>query len=366
MQVPLMDLKAEYRQLRDEILPAVDQALESMNLFLGPNVQALEEEWAQLCGVNYAVGVGSGTDALILSLKALGVGGGDEVITAAWTFIATIEAIVHVGAQPVLIDIAPDTYCLDSALIEPAITARTRAIIPIHVFGHPADMDRINQIADQYDLYVLEDAAQAHGAAYRGKMAGNLGDCAIFSFYMSKNLAGYGEGGMVTTNSQEIAQQIRLLRNHGQTAPYEHHLMGYNSRLDEIQAAILRVKLNRLGWSNQRRREQAALYNELLADCPAILPCEAPGAHHVYHLYTIRTDRCDELAGHLEEQDIGFARHYRYPPHVQPAGQLCGLNEVELPETDLAAAQVIQLPLHPYLSDEQIRYVATTVCQFFA
>ncbi len=366
MQVPLMDLKAEYRQLRDEILPAVDQALESMNLFLGPNVQALEEEWAGLCGVNYAVGVGSGTDALILSLKALGVGDGDEVITAAWTFIATIEAIIHVGAQPVLIDIAPDTYCLEPALIEPAITARTRAIIPIHVFGHPADMDRINQIADQYDLYVVEDAAQAHGAAYQGKMAGNLGDCAIFSFYMSKNLAAYGEGGMVTTNNDELAEEVRMLRNHGQTARYEHHLMGYNSRLDEIQAAILRVKLNRLGWGNQRRREQAALYNELLADCPVILPYEAPGAHHVYHLYTIRTDRCDELADHLEEQGIGFARHYHYPSHIQPVSRSFGLNETALPETDLAAAQVIQLPLHPYLSDEQIRYVATTVCQFFA
>ena len=365
MQVPLMDLKAEYHQLRNELLAAVDGALESMQLFLGPNVQALEKEWAQLCGVKYALGVGSGTDALILALKALDIGTGDEVITTAWTFIATIEAIVHVGARPVLVDIEPANFCLAPQLLEAAISPQTRAIIPIHIFGHPADMDSINQVAQQRNLYVIEDAAQAHGAGYHGQCVGNLGDCAIFSFYMSKNLGGYGEGGMVTTNNAHIAQQVRLLRNHGYTSKYEHALLGYNSRLDEIQAAILRVKLKRLEWGNQRRCEQAALYNELLAECPVITPAEAPGACHVYHLYTIRTSRRDELAAHLEEQAISCARHYQAPVHTQPAYQPWRPGELDLPETEKAAREVIQLPLHPYLSDEQIRYVATAVNQFF-
>ncbi len=365
MQVPLMDLKTEYQQLRNEMLAAVDEALESMQLFLGPNVQALEEEFAQLCGVKHAIGVGSGTDALILALLALGIGPGDEVITTAWTFIATVEAIVHVGATAVLVDIDPDTYCLAPGLVEAAVTSNTRAIIPVHVFGHPAEMDSINRIAREHSLYVIEDAAQAHGAQVDGQFVGSLGDCGVFSFYMSKNLGGYGEGGMVTTDNDKTAEQIRLLRNHGQTSRYEHQIMGYNSRLDEIQAAVLRVKLKRLQWANQQRREQAALYNELLADCPITVPTEAPGVRHVYHLYTIRTDRRDELAAHLEQQGIGFARHYHAPCHTQPACRPLGLNQTALPQTDQAALEVIQLPLHPYLSDEQIRYVATSVKEFF-
>jgi len=360
-----MDLKAEYRELRDEILTAVDQALTSMQLFLGPNVQALEAEWAELCGVKHAIGVGSGTDALIMALQARDVGLGDEVITTSWTFIATIEAIVHVGAKPVLVDIAPATFCLDPQLIEAAITPQTRAIIPIHVFGHPADMDSINQIAQQHNLYVIEDACQAHGASYHGKPAGSLGHCGTFSFYMSKNLGAYGEGGMVTTDDDHLAEQVRRLRNHGQTAKYQHKIVGYNSRLDEIQAAVLRVKLPRLGWGNQRRRELAALYDELLADCPVTTPAEAAGVHHVYHLYTIRTDRRDELAAHLEQQAISFARHYQAPCHTEAACRPWGLNEVNLPQALQAAAEVFQLPLHPYLSEEQIRYVATAVTEFF-
>lgn len=365
MQVPLMDLKAEYQQLKGELLAAVDEALESMQLFLGPNVQALEEEFAQFCGVKHAIGVGSGTDALILALKALDIGPGHEIITTAWTFIATIEAIIHVGATPVLVDIDPATFCLDPRLIEAAITPNTRAIMPVHVFGHPADMGSITTIAEEHNLYVIEDAAQAHGAQMDGQYVGSLGDCGIFSFYMSKNLGGYGEGGMVTTNNDHLAEQVRLLRNHGQTTQYEHQIMGYNSRLDEIQAAILRVKLKRLQWGNQRRREQAALYDELLADCPVTIPTQTPGAYHVYHLYTIRTARRDELAAHLEQQGIGFARHYQTPCHTQPAARLLDLDEVALPQTEQAAAQVIQLPLHPYLSDEQIRYVTTSIKEFF-
>ena len=364
MQVPLMDLKAEYRHLKDELLAAVDDALDSMQLFLGPNVQAFEEEFAQFCGVKHAVGVGSGTDALILALKAAGIGAGDEVITSSWTFIATLEAIVHVGATPVLVDIDPDSYCLAPQLVAAAITPHTRAIIPVHVFGHPADMAGINRTAGEHDLHVIEDAAQAHGARLCARRVGSLGHCGVFSFYMTKNLGAYGEAGMVTTDSDQLAEQVRLLRNHGQTEKYQHMLMGYNSRLDEIQAAILRVKLKYLPRGNQRRREQAALYGELLADCPVTPPTEAPGVCHGYHLYTIRTDRCAELAAHLQQLGIGFARHYQVPCHAQRAARPWGLNELALPHTDQAATEVIQLPLHPYLSDEQISYVAATVKQF--
>ena len=365
MQVPLMDLKAEYEALRPEILEAIDGALDSMQLFLGPNVQALEQEWAELCQVEHAIGVGSGTDALIIALKAMDIGPGDEVITVGWTFIATIEAIILVGAQPVLVDIEPDYFCLNPELLAQAITPRTRAIIPVHIYGHPADMEAINQVAAAHDLKVIEDCAQAHLAGYRGRPVGSLGQCGIFSFYMSKNLAGYGEGGMITTDDGELAEKIRLLRSHGYTSKYEHGLIGFNGRLDELQAAIVRVKLKRLEWGNQRRREQAAKYDELLADLPIALPAVAPNAKHAYHLYTIRTPQRDPLAAHLEEHDIGFATHYRHPAHTQPAGRPYGLHEAKLPETEKAAGEVLQLPLHPYLSDEQIEYVAATVREFF-
>ncbi len=366
MQVPLMDLKAEYEVLKPEIIEAIDEAISSMQLFLGPNVQALEQEWAELCQVEHAIGVGSGTDALIIALKALDIGPGDEVITVGWTFIATIEAIVLVGAQPVLVDIEPDCFCLSPELLEQVVTPRTRAIIPVHIYGHPADMDAINQVAAAHDLKVIEDCAQAHLAGYRGRPVGSLGNCGIFSFYMSKNLSAYGEGGMITTDDDGLAEKTRLLRSHGYTSKYEHALIGYNSRLDELQAAILRVKLKRLDWGTQRRREQAAKYDELLAELPIALPAVAPHATHAYHLYTIRTSQREALTAHLEAHGIAFATHYRYPAHTQPACRPYGLHRANLPETEKAAGEVLQLPLHPYLSDEQIEYVAQTVGEFFA
>ena len=366
MQVPLMDLKAEYTALRPQMTEAIDEALSSMQLFLGPNVQQLEDRWAELVGVEHAIGVGSGTDALIIALRAMGIGPGDEVITVGWTFIATIEAIILVGAQPVLVDIESDHYCLDPELLERAITPRTRAIIPVHAYGHPADMAAINSVAEEHDLQVIEDCAQAHLARYGGEAVGSLSDCGIFSFYMSKNLSGYGEGGIVTTSDDKLAEQIRLLRNHGYTSKYEHEIIGYNSRLDEIQAAILNVKLDKLEWGNQRRRELAAIYDEALAGLPITTPAVAPLAEHVYHLYTIRTPQRDALAAYLEEHDIGFATHYRTPAHLQPACRPYGLHLAELPVTERAADEVLQLPLHPYLSDEQIEYVAETVGSFFA
>jgi len=365
VQVPLMDLKSEYAALKPQMIEAIDNALSSMQLVLGPNVQQLEQRWAELVGVEYAIGVGSGTDALIIALKALGIGPGDEVITVGWTFIATIEAIILVGAQPVVVDIEPDYYCLNPELLKEAITTRTRAIIPVHVYGHPADMTAINAIAREHNLKVIEDCAQAHMARYGGEAVGSLGDCGIFSFYMSKNLSGYGEGGIITTDDNELASQIRLLRNHGYTSKYEHEVIGYNSRLDEIQAAILNVKLRKLEWGNQRRRELAAIYDEMLADLPLIIPPVAPQVEHVYHLYTIRTPQRDALAAYLEEHDIGFATHYRSPAHLQPACRPYGLYRAELPVTEQAADEVLQLPIHPYLSEEQIEYVAETVRGFF-
>ncbi len=365
MQVPLLDLKAEYQQLRPEILDAIDQAISSMQLFLGPNVQALEQEWAELCGVKHAIGVGSGTDGLIISLRGMEIGPGDEVVTVAWTFIATIEAIILVGAQPVLVDIEPRYYCLDPQLLEDAITPRTRAIIPVHVFGHPADMDPINQVAATHGLGVVEDCAQAHLARYQQRFVGSLGDCGIFSFYMSKNLGAYGEGGMITTDDDELAAKLRLLRNHGYTSKYEHALVGHNSRLDELQAAILRVKLKRLAWGNQRRQRLAAMYDERLADLPLTLPALAPHAQHAYHLYTVRTSQRAALAAYLEDHNIACATHYRFPAHTQPACRPYGLSLMSLPETEKAAGEVLQLPLHPYLADDQVAYVAETVRQFF-
>ncbi len=366
MKVPLLDLKSEYHQLREEILAAIDGALSSMQLFLGPNVQALEQEFAELCGVKHAIGVGSGTEALHLCLRALGIGPGDEVITVAWTFIGTIEAIAHAGATPVVVDIDPATYCIDPQAIRAAVTEATAAVIPVHIYGHPAAMEEITRICQEYDLKLIEDAAQAHGALYQGRVCGSLGDCAAFSFYVSKNLGGYGEGGMITTDNDALAYQLRLLRNHGHVEKYRHQVIGYNSRLDELQAAILRVKLRRLQGGNQRRRQIAALYNELLAEAPVITPHEVEGCVSCYHLYSLRAPHRDELSQYLTEHGIGHQTHYRMPAHRQPACKQWGLECLHLPETDKIADQIIQLPIYPGMSDEQVQYVADTVCKFYA
>lgn len=363
MEVPLVDLKTQYQQLRCELLEAVDEALSSMQLFLGPNVQGLEAEWARYCGATQAVGVGNGTEAISLALRALGLGPGDEVITVSWTFIATVEAIVHVGATPVVVDIDPQTYCMDPGSLAEAITPRTRAVIPVHVFGHPADMDAIMALTAPREIHVLEDAAQAHGARYKGRRVGSLGTAATFSFYQTKNLGGYGEGGMVTTNCDWLAERLRLLRNHGHVSKYEHAEIGYNARLDEIQAAMLRVKLKYLDEWNARRRELARMYNERLADLPVVLPHEAPWAQHVYHLYTIRTERREQLAAAFREAQIGHALHYQAPPHRQPACASFGLGNVHLPNTEKLAQQVIQLPMHPLLHENELDYVCEVVCR---
>ena len=362
MAIPLVDLRIQYQELRDEVLAAFDEALCGMQLTLGPNVQALEAEWAEYCGVPHAIGVGNGTEALGLALRALGVGPGDEVITVAFTFIASIEAIYHVGASPVLVDIDPASFCISPEALADAITDRTRAVMPVHLYGHPADMDGIAGAIAGRDIVVLEDAAQAHGARYKGRRTGSLGDAAAFSFYPSKNLAAYGEGGMITTASDGVADTVRKLRVHGSAERYCHDLIGFNSRLDELQAAVLRIKLRRLDAWNEARRAHAARYDDQLADLDeVVIPTAAPWAEHAYHVYTIRSPRRDEIAQALAARDIGHAIHYRIPCHLQTALADLEMCAGSLPEAERAADEVLSLPMYPELTDDQIDEVCGVV-----
>ena len=361
MAIPLMDLRSEYMQLREEILDAMDRALQSMQLFLGPNVQALEERWAQYCGVRHAVGVSDGTQALHLALRAMGVGPGDEVITVAWSFFASIEAIIHAGATPKLVDIEPNHFCMDPEALAAAVGPQTRAIIPVHIYGHPADMDALTEICSHHDIVILEDAAQAHGARYRGRTAGSLGNTAAFSFYMSKNLGGYGEGGMVTTDDDDIAANLRMLRDHGQRKRGCFETVGYNARLDELQATVLCIKLKHLETGNQLRRAHADAYSQLLQHPDLTIPAVAADCEHAYHLYTVRSPRRDQIAEALRQADIAYATHYANPPHKSPAAAKYGLDQIHLPVTEKLAGEVISLPMYPGLTDAQIEQVAQTV-----
>lgn len=365
MRVPLVDLQAEYALLRHEILDAVDQVFKEMRLYLGPQTEALEREWAEYCGVKHAVAVATGTDALLFALLAAGIGPGDEVITVGWTFVASLEAIIHAGATPVVVDIEPTTMTMDLDRLAEAITPRTRAIMPVHIYGHPADMDPIMKIAEANSIFVLEDACQAHGAEYRGRRAGALGHAAAFSFYVTKNLSAYGEGGMVTTNDGELAEKVRLLRNHGRTAKADHTLVGFNGRLQEVQAAIIRVKMKYLDRWQQRRRDIATIYAQALSDLPLTLPMEAPGCRHAYHLYMVRCADRDALKECLEAAGIDYALHYATPAHRQPAFQAWELPKIFLPATERAAAEILGLPIHPMLTDEQISYVCETLRRHF-
>ena len=359
--IPLIDLKSQYADLRQEINGAISKALDSMQLFLGPNVQQLEGDFADFCGVKHAIGVANGTEALSLSLRALEIGRGDEVITTSWTFMATIEAIAHVGATPVVVDIDPQTYCMDPAWLAGSINQRTRAVIPVHVFGHPCNMDEIVDICEPRRLKIVEDACQAHGAKWHGERVGGLGDAAAFSFYMSKNLAGYGDGGIITTKSDDVARRLRALRDHGQAERGVFGEIGYNSRLDEVQAAILNVKFKRLKQWNEARRNVAKQYNDRLGKLDLVLPVEAPQAEHVYHLYALRTPKRDQVAAALQAAGIGFATHYKIPPHTHPACDPWHLGQVNLPVTMQCAAEVIQLPMYPELTEEQIERVCEVV-----
>jgi len=362
--IPLVDLRAQYLPLKDELLAAIGDALEGMRLFLGENVVAFEQEFAQYCGATDAVGVGSGTEALHLALLACGVGSGDEVITASHTFIATVEAICLTGATPVLVDIDPETYTMDVGQIEDKITPRTRAIVPVHLYGQPADMDPILVIANEHGLVVVEDACQAHGAEYKGRRTGALGDVGCFSFYFSKNLGAYGEAGICVTSSPDIARRLRMFRDHGSERKYDHQIMGFNARLDEIQAAVLRVKLRRLDGWNEARRRIADRYNALLADCSVITPIEARAARHVYHLYVIRTSHRDELQAYLSERGVATGIHYPIPVHRQPSWRSVSCSRTNLPVTERCADEILSLPMYPELDASSIEYVAESINQF--
>ena len=362
MVIEFVDLKRQYQPLRGEIMPRIEQVLNGMNLFLGENVYRLEEEFASYCGTRHAVGVGSGTDALHLALRAVGVGPGDEVITVSHTFFATAEAIVLAGGRPVFVDIDPETYTMDPSLIEGAITPRTKAIVPVHLYGHPVDMDTVISISRKYGLSVVEDACQAHGAEYKGVKAGSLGDAAAFSFYYSKNLGAYGEGGMVVTKDGEIAARVQMLRNHGAKERYQHDLVGMNARLDEVQAAVLRVKLPYLDGWNAARRTWADEYSRRLSDLEEVVtPVAQPYAKHVFHLYVIRTPDRDRLQKWLKSHGVSTGIHYPVPVHLQEACSGFGYSPGSLPETEAAAREILSLPMFPELTIDEVEYVCQTI-----
>ena len=364
--IPLVDLKEQFQPLKKEIMTEIEGVLDKMQLFLGENVYQLEREFADYCGARFAVGVGSGTDALYLSLRAMAVGHGDEVITVANSFIATAEAIVHAGARPVFVDIDAETSTIDATKVEAAITGRTKAVLPVHLYGHPADMVPIMAIARRHGLRVIEDACQAHGAEYKGVKVGTIGDAGAFSFYCSKNLGAYGEGGMVVTKDREIATQVQMLRDHGRNGKYHHATMGTNSRLDEIQSAILRVKLRHLDEWNTMRRALAAEYNSQLFGIEEIVrPTERAHAEHVYHLYVIRTPDREGLRARLRRHNIETGIHYPIPVHLQQALLAAGHSGGSLPVTESVSQEILSLPMYPELTVDQVHYISQSVKDYF-
>jgi dTDP-4-amino-4,6-dideoxygalactose transaminase len=366
MTIPLVNLKKQYAPLKDEIISGIEHVFEGMQLFLGENVQALEKEFAQFCGVEYGVGVSDGTSALHIILRAMGIGPGDEVITVSHTFIATAEAILLTGAKPVFVDIDPETYLMDVSQIEAKITPQTKALLPVHLYGQIADMDAVSKLASKYHLRVIEDACQAHGAEYKGRKAGSLGDAAAFSFYYSKNLGAYGEGGFITTSNADLDRRIRMIRDHGSERRYYHDLVGMNSRLDEIQAVVLRAKLHHLNEWNQQRRSHADLYNKLLQGMPVITPIENPGNKHIYHLYVIRAPRRDELQPWLKERGIFTGIHYPVPTHLQPAMQSLGYQPTDFPITEKIVSEILSLPMFAELTDDEISSIGEAINSFYA
>ena len=364
MDVPFVDLKAQYRTIAEEVSEGIGRVLENTDFILGRDVKLFEQEFADYCGVKFGVGVDNGTSALELALRAYDVGDGDEVITVANTFIATASAIAFTGARPVLVDIDPHTYNIDVGAIEQAITGRTKAIMPVHLYGQPADMDPIMELAKARGLIVIEDACQAHGALYKGRRAGSIGDAACFSFYPAKNLGGYGDGGMLVTNNEDIANKVRMLRNYGQKEKYHHLFIAYNRRLDTLQAAVLRVKLKWLDEWNQARRRNAQLYNELLANTDVVTPVEASYAEHVYHLYVVRIQDRDGLQEYLQSKGISTGIHYPIPIHLQEAYRYLGYQRGDFPITEENAEQMLSLPMYSELTEEQIQYVVEAIHDF--
>jgi dTDP-4-amino-4,6-dideoxygalactose transaminase len=365
MKVPFVDLKIQYESIRSEVASALQAVLDQTAFAGGPFVAGFEKRFAEFCGVRHAIGVSSGTSALWLALLASGIGPGDEVITVPNTFIATAEAITFTGAKPVFIDVCRDSCLMDPGLIAGAITSRTKAVIPVHLFGQAADMDPIMEIASGRGLAVIEDACQAHGATYKGKRAGSIGDAGAFSFYPGKNLGAYGEAGAVVTSNDGLAARIATLRDHGQSRKYYHSMIGWNDRMDGFQAAVLDIKLKYLEDWNRTRRAHAALYDRLLpGDDGLRRPVAKPYGEHAFHIYAIRTAERDALIAYLAEKGVSCGIHYPVPIHLQEAYRFLGLTKGRFPEAEAAASEMVSLPMFAELTDEQIAYTAGQIRAF--
>jgi dTDP-4-amino-4,6-dideoxygalactose transaminase len=361
MNVPLLDLRAQYADIKSDLDAAVHRVLDSARFIGGPEVSGLEEEIARYSQCAHAVGCASGTDALLLALRALGVGPGDEVVTSAYSFFASAGVISNVGATPVFVDIDPSTYNLDAHRIEAAITPSTKAVIAVHLYGQCCDLTAVKAVCDKKKIWLIEDAAQAIGAEWEGKRAGSVGDLACFSFFPSKNLGAAGDGGMVTSQDAALADRVRLLREHGSRPKYYHALIGTNSRLDAIQAAILRVKLKHLDRWSEGRARNAALYDQLLEGSPVGRPYRDPRARHIYNQYVIRIPKRDQARERLGERGIGTEIYYPVPLHLQKCFATLGYQNGDLPQSEAAARETLALPIYPELTEEQIRYVAASV-----
>jgi dTDP-4-amino-4,6-dideoxygalactose transaminase len=360
--VPLIDLKIQHRSIASDVEAAIKNVCDNTAFILSDEMRAFEDEFAAYCGAKYGLGVANGTEALFLALKACGIGQGDEVIVPANTFIATAAAVSHTGGTPVFVDCDPETYCIDPLKVGGAITPKTKAIMAVHLYGHPAEMDSLMSIARSNGLKVIEDCAQAHGTQYKGRHVGSIGDAAGFSFYPSKTLGAYGDAGMILTNSDEIAEAVKLLRDNGRTTWYEHAIVGYNSRLDGLQAAILRVKMKHLDSWVEGRRAHARQYKELLGDIKGlVLPVEKPNAKHSYYVYVVRAQDRDNVMAQLKEKGCGCGIHYPVPLHLQPAFADLGGREGDHPVSEQFAKQIISIPMFPELTSEQVAEAAGIV-----
>jgi dTDP-4-amino-4,6-dideoxygalactose transaminase len=363
MQIPLVDLHAQYQTIKYEVMNAFEDVLGHMHLFLGPELKAFEHEFAIYCGCQYGVGLSSGTDALALALRACAIGPGDEVITVANTFIATVEAIAMVGALPVFVDIDPETSTMDWRQLDDALTPRTRAILPVHLYGHPVDMQPVLDFAHEHRLRVIEDASQAHGATYRGQRVGSLGDIGCFSLYYSKNLGAYGEAGICVTNDEQLAEALRLFRDHGSHIRYRHDVLGFNARLDELQAAVLRVKLRYLEQWNAARQVHAEAYTEQLRGVVEAVPIVRSWGTHVYCYYVVQVQDRDHFREVLEQDGVATVIHYPTPIHLQPACSHYGYKRGMLPVTEAMAERIVSLPMYPELTAEQRQWVINSIKQ---
>jgi dTDP-4-amino-4,6-dideoxygalactose transaminase len=364
MNVPFMDLKLQYAAIRDDVLAAIGDVLESAHFVLGTEVAAFENEFATFCGAQHGVAVNTGTSALHLALLAAGVGRGDEVITVPCTFVATVAAVLYTGATPVFVDVDPVTYTMDASKVEAAITSKTKALLPVHLYGNPADMDALISIARRHNLVVIEDAAQAHAAEYKGRRCGSIGDLGCFSFYPGKNLGAYGEGGLVTTNNSEYARTIRMLRDWGAEKKYEHVMKGFNYRMEAIQGAILRIKLRHLDQWTNARRAHASAYRSVLPQDTLTLPTEQADSRHVYHVYAVLTEQRREMMASLSAQGIQTGIHYPYPVHLLPGYSDLGYGPGDFPVSERIASRELSLPMFPEMTEAQVMAVAAAVSKF--